>query len=183
VSRLRESGAGAAAILDPYSLVLAVGLGFISWGAESLALWNALAAFGLAPTFDLFGAALVALNAGTLVGAVSLLPGGAGAAEATIAGVLAQHASREVAAAATLLIRLCTLWFGALLGIGALFLLRGSLTPPAAPVEEPVAPVEEPVAPVRGRGEGPAERRRAEETGAPDAGGAGTPSLAPDRLL
>jgi uncharacterized protein (TIRG00374 family) len=138
VNRLRESGAGAAAILDPYSLVLAVGLGFISWGAESLALWNALAAFGLAPTFDLFGAALVALNAGTLVGAVSLLPGGAGAAEATIAGVLAQHASREVAAAATLLIRLCTLWFGALLGIGALLLLRGSLAPPVEPVEAQV---------------------------------------------
>ena len=132
LERLHQSGEGAAAILDPPALVLAVGLGVVSWGAESVALWNALAAFGLAPGLDLFGTALVALNAGTLAGAVSLLPGGAGAAEATIAGVLAQQTSREVAAAATLLIRMCTLWFGALLGIGALILLRDCFAPAPA---------------------------------------------------
>ena len=94
-----------------------------------MALWNALGAFGVPLTWELFGRSLVALNAGTLVGAVSLLPGGAGAAEATIAGVLVQGTSREIAAAATLLIRLCTLWFGAALGIGALVALRKSLVP------------------------------------------------------
>jgi len=129
LERLRQSGEGAAAILDPPALLLAVGLGVVSWGAESVALWYTLAAFGLAPTLDLFGTALVALNAGTLVGAVSLLPGGAGAAEATIAAVLSQQTTREVAAAATLLIRLCTLWFGAVLGIGALVMLRDCFVP------------------------------------------------------
>jgi uncharacterized membrane protein YbhN (UPF0104 family) len=129
LARLRESGAGAAAILDPRSLALAVGIGVVSWSAESIALWNALAAFGLPHSLPLLGGALVALNAGTLVGAVSLLPGGAGAAEATIAAVLVQQTDREIAAAATLLIRLCTLWFGALLGIGALIVLRSALTP------------------------------------------------------
>ncbi|MGH2356043.1 MAG: lysylphosphatidylglycerol synthase transmembrane domain-containing protein [Chloroflexota bacterium] len=127
--KLRESGAGAAAILDPKSLFVAVGLGVISWGAESVALWNVLTAFDLPATGTLFGTSLAALNAGTLAGAVSLLPGGAGAAEATIAAILVQQTDREVAAAATLLIRLCTLWFGAILGIGALVALRDSLAP------------------------------------------------------
>jgi uncharacterized membrane protein YbhN (UPF0104 family) len=148
LERPRQSGEGAAAILDPPALVLAVGLGVVSWGAESVALWNALAAFGLAPTLDLFGTALVALNAGTLVGAVSLLPGGAGAAEATIAAVLAQQTTREVAAAATLLIRLCTLWFGALLGIGALVMLRDCFAPAPAPPPAPSPPAPETVSPV-----------------------------------
>jgi uncharacterized protein (TIRG00374 family) len=150
LERLHQSGEGAAAILDPPALVLAVGLGVVSWGAESVALWNALAAFGLAPSLDLFGTALVALNAGTLAGAVSLLPGGAGAAEATIAGVLAQQTSREVAAAATLLIRMCTLWFGALLGIGALIRLRDCFAPAPATTPAPAPPVpsrETPAAP------------------------------------
>jgi uncharacterized protein (TIRG00374 family) len=129
MTRLRESGEGASAILDPGSLVLAVALGTVSWGAESIALWNALAAFGLPRDVPLLGSALTALNAGTLVGAVSLLPGGAGAADATIAAVLVQHADKEVAAAATLLIRLCTVWFGAILGVGALLALRRSLLP------------------------------------------------------
>jgi uncharacterized protein (TIRG00374 family) len=82
----------------------------------------------------------VALSAGTLVGAVSLLPGGAGAAEATIAAVLSQQTTREVAAAATLLIRLCTLWFGALLGIGALVMLRDCFAPAPQPAPPPPAP-------------------------------------------
>jgi uncharacterized protein (TIRG00374 family) len=129
LARLRESGEGASALLDPASLLFAVALGTISWGAESFALWNALAAFGLPRDLPLLGGALVALNAGTLIGAVSLLPGGAGAADATIAAVLVQHADKEVAAAATLLIRLCTVWFGAILGMGALFVLRRSLVP------------------------------------------------------
>jgi uncharacterized protein (TIRG00374 family) len=133
LARLRQSGEGAAAILDPVSLLLAVALGIVSWSAESVALWNALAAFGLPRDLPLFGGALTALNAGTLVGAISLLPGGAGAADATIAAVLVQHADKEVAAAATLLIRLCTVWFGAILGVGALFALRRALVPEATP--------------------------------------------------
>jgi uncharacterized protein (TIRG00374 family) len=127
--KLRESAHGAAAILDPKSVILAVCLGVVSWSAESIALWNALTAFGLPASIPLLGSALVALNAGTLVGAASLLPGGAGAADATIAYVLVQHTDKEVAAAATLLIRLCTIWFGAILGVGALFVLRSALTP------------------------------------------------------
>jgi uncharacterized membrane protein YbhN (UPF0104 family) len=51
-----------------------------------------------------------------------MLPGGLGAAEASIAGLLLLlvHDPRmtpELAAAATLLVRFATLWFGVLLGL------------------------------------------------------------------
>ncbi len=131
-SRIRDTADGAAMIFDVRSLVLAFGLGLLSWGAESLALWYALHAFGLPADLDLLGYALAALNAGTLAGAVSLMPGGAGAAEATIAGILTGTVSPAVAGAATLIIRLCTVWIGALLGLGALVALRDCFTPVGA---------------------------------------------------
>lgn len=142
--RLRESAAGTVAIFDTRSVILAISLGIVSWSAESIALWNALAAFGLPLSVPLLGGALAALNAGTLTGALSLLPGGAGVADATIAAVLVQQVDREVAAAATLLIRVCTLWFGAILGIAALIVLRDSLVPPAASASPAVAKTEQP---------------------------------------
>ena len=62
---------------------------------------------------------------GSLVGSASLLPGGIGSAEGTVAAVLDLVAGqpRDVAAAATLLIRACTLWFGVALGAAALIRL------------------------------------------------------------
>ncbi len=122
--RIRDMSAGAASLFDVRSLAIAVTSGILSWGAESVALWYALHAFGLPADWSLFGYALVALNAGTLAGAISLMPGGAGAADATIAAVLVGAVSHEVAGAATLVIRLCTVWFGAVLGIFALIDLR-----------------------------------------------------------
>ncbi len=122
--RIRDMSAGAASLFDVRSLALAVGSGILSWGSESVALWYALHAFGLPADWSLMGYALVALNAGTLAGAISLMPGGAGAADATIAAVLVGAVSHEVAGAATLVIRLCTVWFGAVLGIFALVDLR-----------------------------------------------------------
>jgi uncharacterized protein (TIRG00374 family) len=55
----------------------------------------------------------------TVVGAASALPGGIGAAEVSIAGMLTLLAgiTPAAASAATLLIRLATLWFGVLLGL------------------------------------------------------------------
>lgn len=131
--RVREMSAGAASLFDVRSLALAVGFGILSWGAESVALWYALHAFGLPADWSLMGYALVALNAGTLAGAVSLMPGGAGAADATIAAVLVGAVSHEVAGAATLVIRLCTVWFGAILGIVALVDLRDCFASAPAP--------------------------------------------------
>jgi glycosyltransferase 2 family protein len=106
-------------------LALAVGVGVVSWGGECLALYVILLGLGAAPSLSLANQATFALAAGSLVGSASLLPGGLGAAEGTVAGVLDLVAGqpRDVAAAATLLIRVCTLWFGVALGAVSLVCL------------------------------------------------------------
>jgi len=63
----------------------------------------------------------------TLVGSASMLPGGLGVADASIAGLLlavvaSPLMTRDVAVAASLLIRFATLWFGVLIGACVLLL-------------------------------------------------------------
>lgn len=103
-------------------LALAVGVGMLSWGGECLALYVILLGLGATPGLELANQATFALAAGSLVGSASLLPGGIGAAEGTVAAVLdlVARQPRDVAAAATLLIRVCTLWFGVALGAASL---------------------------------------------------------------
>ena len=61
----------------------------------------------------------VAADATTLLGALSFLPGGLGATEGSLGLLVARFAigvSSSIAVASTLLIRLCTLWYGELVG-------------------------------------------------------------------
>jgi glycosyltransferase 2 family protein len=106
-------------------LAIAVGVGVLSWGGECLAMYLILLGLGAAPSLELVNQATFALAAGSLVGSASLLPGGIGAAEGTLAAVLdlVARQPRDVAAAATLLIRACTLWFGVALGAASLLVL------------------------------------------------------------
>jgi uncharacterized protein (TIRG00374 family) len=120
-------------------LLIAVGIGVLSWGGECLALYVILLGLGAEPSLDLLNAATFALAAGSLVGSASLLPGGLGAAEGTVAAVLnlVAHQPRDVAAAATLLIRVCTLWFGVTLGAAALVRLSVLVTRRASADAQP----------------------------------------------
>jgi glycosyltransferase 2 family protein len=110
-------------------LALAVGVGIVSWGGECLALYVILLGLGAVPSLELLNQATFALAAGSLVGSASLLPGGIGAAEGTVAAVLdlVAHQPRDITAAATLLIRVCTLWFGVALGAASLLALARRL--------------------------------------------------------
>ncbi len=96
-------------------LSVATLLGFIAWGLEGIALWVILQEFGV-ETALLVGVFVFAL--GTVVGAVSMLPGGLGAAEATMTALLlAFGATQSIAVAATMVIRVGTLWYAAVLGL------------------------------------------------------------------
>ena len=112
------------------NLALAIGLGVVSWGGECLAFYYVLVGLGLPQSPTLLLQAAFVLAASTLIGAVTMLPGGLAAAEGSITGMLlllGLTASTAVAAAATLLIRLCTLWFGVAVGALALLLLSRQL--------------------------------------------------------
>ena len=115
---LREFYDGSFAVFRPGATFLAVGLGMVSWLGEGIGFYLLLTNLGLPPGRETLSNAVFILAFSTIIGAVTALPGGLGAAEVSIAGMLTLLVGMEAsqAAAATLLIRLATLWFGVFLG-------------------------------------------------------------------
>jgi glycosyltransferase 2 family protein len=116
---MREFYEGSFALFRPGALLLAVALGVVSWLGEGIGFYLILLGLGLTPSTELMALAIFVLSFSTAIGAASALPGGLGAAEITIAGMLTlmTRESPATATSATLLIRLATLWFGVGLGL------------------------------------------------------------------
>lgn len=106
--------------------LVAVAIGTVAWALEGLALYFIFLGLGLPPSATLLGQAIFILALSTIVGAISLLPGGLGAVEFGLTGLVLLLVSpeRSLAVAAAVLIRLATLWLGTGLGMVALFLYR-----------------------------------------------------------
>jgi uncharacterized protein (TIRG00374 family) len=112
-------------LLRPRPFAIAVTIGVVSWFCECLAFYLVLIGLGLPQSWTLLLAAMFVFAASAWIGGASLLPGGLGAAEASVAGLLLLTVddplmTSSLAATATLLIRFATLWFGVLLGVAAL---------------------------------------------------------------
>ncbi len=124
-------------LLTLKNLALAIGLGVVSWAGEGVAFYLILQELGLPAGGELLFQAVFILAFATIVGAVSGLPGGLGAAEASVGAMLVALVGldRPTAGAATLLIRFCTLWFGVTLGLIALLAFRRRLFPQARPAD------------------------------------------------
>lgn len=105
-------------LLSFKNLLIGLGLGLVSWSAEGVAFYLVLQGLGINGGIDLAAIAIFILALGSILGGVSSLPGGLGAAEVTMTGMLQglAHLPENSAATATLLIRFCTLWFAVLLG-------------------------------------------------------------------
>ncbi len=116
------------ALLRWRPLLLAIFIGLVSWSGECGALYFVFTGLGIAPGAALFIKATFILAFASLVGSASGLPGGLGAAEGSVLGLTLLLVSTSAAqgAAATLLIRLCTLWFGLGLGVIALFVFSST---------------------------------------------------------
>jgi uncharacterized protein (TIRG00374 family) len=119
IHHLREFYEGSFSLFRLGPTLLAVGLGTVSWLGEGVGFYFLLVGLGRAPSVRLLSLAIFILAFSTIVGSVTALPGGLGAAEASIAGMLALLAGFDapLSAASTLLIRLATLWFGVALGL------------------------------------------------------------------
>jgi len=126
---LREFYESSYTLFRPKTSLLAVGLGSISWLGEGTGFYLILLGLGAAPGWKTFATAVFILSFSIAIGAVSTLPGGLGASEASIAGMLTLllALSPGSSAAATLLIRLATLWFGVALGAAVWFFSRDLL--------------------------------------------------------
>ena len=87
----------------------------VAWGMESLSFYVVLAGLELPSTLL---EANFAYCFSTIVGALSMLPGGIGGAEASMIGILKfMGIPYADGLPAVILIRLCTLWFAILLGV------------------------------------------------------------------
>jgi len=141
------------------------------WIFDVAALWLAFRALGSAPPFG-------AVVMGYLVGmAANMLPipGGIGAVDLGLVGMLAVYgAPLSTAAAAVLIYRAISLWIPTLVGTIAYLLLRGDLKQPIAPRSGSWPARERASARSDGAGEAP------EETAAPPSTGDGRRDLAPD---
>jgi glycosyltransferase 2 family protein len=119
--KLEEFYKTTATLLKPGPLLSAVALSTVSWFFECVAFWLVVHGFAGAQ-LDLQAATFI-YAAMTIVGALSFLPGGLGATEAgmlALIGKLGTGTDHAMAAAATFVTRLATLWFAVAVGLVAL---------------------------------------------------------------
>lgn len=102
-----------------------VGLSFLSafaWFFECLALYFVIIGFGQSLNVIL---STFVFSFASLVGAISMIPGGLGVAEATLSGMLQYFGLTSVdSVGAAMIIRFGTFWFGAVLGFSVHFIFK-----------------------------------------------------------
>ena len=102
-----------------------VGLSFLSafaWFFECLALYFVIIGFGQSLSVIL---STFVFSFASLVGAISMIPGGLGVAEATLSGMLQYFGLTSVdSIGAAMIIRFGTFWFGAVLGFSVHFIFK-----------------------------------------------------------
>ncbi|GGK04736.1 TIGR00374 family protein [Lentibacillus kapialis] len=102
-------------------LSFSFGISVLAWFLECMSLYVIIQAFGLDVSFV---ASILTFSLGTFAGALSMIPGGLGVAEGSIAGLLIYFGvASSMAITISLIIRFVTLWFGVILGI-IVFILK-----------------------------------------------------------
>lgn len=140
---LRGFYEGAFLLFRPKVNLIAVSLGTVAWASEGLGAYLVLVGLGVDPGPRTLALAVFVLSLSIIVGALSALPGGLGATEASMATMLTVVLGlpAATAASATLLVRFATLWFGVSLGFGVWALSAGTLFGPSesdpTPIEVP----------------------------------------------
>lgn len=141
VPAMRKSYESMALLVRPGLLLAATMLSAVAWFLECWALHIVLLGFEGTASSVLKSTFIYAFS--TIAGALTMLPGGLIFTEGSMILLLDQvfhlAPSREVATAATLVIRCCTLWFAVALGFVALAIVRRmirSLVPAGEAVDD-----------------------------------------------
>ena len=110
-------------LLATRPLLVGTAISFFSWGLECTGVYLCAVGLGADRPFLLI---VFVFAVSSLLGVLSMLPGGIGAVEAGLYSqfVTVANLSTGLAGALTLVIRLATLWFATLLGICGLLLVR-----------------------------------------------------------
>jgi glycosyltransferase 2 family protein len=123
--KLREFYGATKELLAPAPLILATLLSIVAWLCECVAFWLVLRGFAGADASLKLCTFIYATM--TIAGALSFLPGGLGVQEIGMVKLLIAQAhgvSEPMAAAATFVTRLCTLWFAVIIGVVALVIMQ-----------------------------------------------------------
>jgi uncharacterized protein (TIRG00374 family) len=118
-------------LLSTWPLVVGTAISFCSWGLEILGVYLCAVGMGVETPFLVVVFIFVV---GSLGGALTMLPGGIGVAEAGMAGMLGTVAglSAGISVALTFVIRIATLWFATLIGVVGLLVTRRLIGEPAS---------------------------------------------------
>lgn len=96
-------------------LLIALVLSIVSWGMECIALYLVMQGLGTPVSLTL---STFIFSFSSMVGSLSMIPGGLLVAEGSMTGLLVLNdVTTDIAAGATIIIRIGTLWFGVLLGL------------------------------------------------------------------
>jgi uncharacterized protein (TIRG00374 family) len=113
-------------LMTPKPLLLTIILSLVSWFFECSAFY--LVFKGLNISASLIHSTFIYAFS-TLIGAVSMVPGGLGVAEGSMTGLLIMfEVPKYSAVAATIIIRVSTLWFGVFIGILTFILSKKMFT-------------------------------------------------------
>lgn len=116
-------------LISPRPLAAGLALAVLAWASEATGFWIVVRSYD--PAAGVY-ASMFDYAASTLLGAVSMLPGGLLASEGALTALLgARGLDPAAAASATLIIRAATLWFAVALGVVALPFVLGWLRRPA----------------------------------------------------
>jgi len=129
---LRDFHGASNQLLGTGPLVVGTLISFLSWGLECLGVYLCAVGLGVDQPFLLV---VFVFAVSSLLGVLSMLPGGIGAVEAGLVVQFATFAnlSSGLAGALTFVIRLATLWFATLVGVIGLLVVRrllGDDSPP-----------------------------------------------------
>ena len=129
---LRDFHGASNELLGTGPLLVGTLISFCAWGLECLGVYLCVVGMGVDQAFLLV---VFVFAVSSLLGVLSMLPGGIGAVEAGLAVQFVALAglSRGLAGALTFLIRLATLWFATLIGVIGLLVVRrllGDAEPP-----------------------------------------------------
>jgi uncharacterized protein (TIRG00374 family) len=129
---LREFYESSYVIVQWQALFVAVGLGSVANFLDGVGVYLILRGLGQPATGETLFQALLVISLSVVVGALSALPGGLGAADFSIGATLRLVVGLNTAAAgfATLLARFVQLWWGVLVGMVVGFLYRHRLLSP-----------------------------------------------------
>jgi uncharacterized protein (TIRG00374 family) len=123
---LRDFHGASNELLGAGPLVVGTLISFCAWGFECLGVYLCAVGLGVDQPFLLV---VFVFAVSSLLGVLSMLPGGIGAVEVGLAVqfVALAELSRGTAGALTFVIRLATLWFATLIGVIGLFVVRTML--------------------------------------------------------